>query len=90
MAAPYIWQRVAEKLGVLASTQMTSEKPRANPEGNLFEPVTSDPGAHGRFDNRAAPHASAFPSGFVRGMILAAGLTTALAGLALARGRRAY
>lgn len=68
--------------------QMTSEPARANREGNLFAPVTTDPGAHGRFDNRSHPHADALPSGFVRGALLFAGLTSAIAGLAAARGRR--
>ena len=65
--------------------QMTPQKARADPAGNLFEPVTTDPGVHGRFDRRSQAGAVAFPSEFVRGALLFGGLALAGAGFIAAR-----
>jgi hypothetical protein len=65
--------------------QMTSHKARDDSAGNLFEPVTTDPGAHGRFDQRSQAAAFAFPSEAVRATLLFAGLALAGAGLFAAR-----
>jgi NAD(P)-dependent dehydrogenase (short-subunit alcohol dehydrogenase family) len=65
--------------------QMTPERADGNREGNLFTPVTTDPGTHGRFDNRSRPHALAFSSGQVRGALLGLGVVATLIGLSAAR-----
>lgn len=67
------------------SGQMTSEPVGSDRDDNLFAPVTTDPGVHGRFDNRSSPSASAFPSGQVRAGLLCLGLMAALTGAAAAR-----
>jgi NAD(P)-dependent dehydrogenase (short-subunit alcohol dehydrogenase family) len=66
--------------------QMTPEPAGGNRDGNLFTAVTTDPGAHGRFDNRSRAHALAFPSGQVRGALLCLAVLAALTGLTAARG----
>ena len=37
-------------------SQLTQENAEPNAPDNLYEPVGGDPGAHGRFDQRAHPH----------------------------------
>jgi hypothetical protein len=84
MAAPGLLDRY---LGERAwSGQMTDETAHNDPDGNLFEPVDSDPGVHGRFDARSAGRVFAASSGSVRAGLLGA----ALAGCVLlaASGRR--
>jgi hypothetical protein len=46
------------KTGV--ASQLTADHIRAPREGNLFEPVDRDPGAHGRFGERAHRHSLLF------------------------------
>jgi NAD(P)-dependent dehydrogenase (short-subunit alcohol dehydrogenase family) len=70
----------------LARTAVSGQLAEAEPnehnrEGNLFEPVDTDPGAHGRFDGKAHGHSIQFELTRHRA-VLAAG--AALAGAALA------
>jgi NAD(P)-dependent dehydrogenase (short-subunit alcohol dehydrogenase family) len=65
--------------------QMTPEAALNQREGNLFAPVTTDPGAHGRLDTRSHPTALAFPSQQVRGALFCLGLVAAMAGVTAAR-----
>jgi NAD(P)-dependent dehydrogenase (short-subunit alcohol dehydrogenase family) len=65
--------------------QMTPHEARQDSAGNLFDPVTTDPGAHGRFDGESQAAAAALPSEVVRGALVFAGLALAGAGLVAAR-----
>lgn len=51
MALPGLGDRILASEGY--SGQMTSESATPGRPDNLFEPVASDPGTHGRFDDRA-------------------------------------
>ena len=54
--APWLAERYLAKTAV-SGQQMTDRPPtRINQDGNLFEPDPGDPGAHGRFDDRAHEH----------------------------------
>jgi hypothetical protein len=52
--APWLGDWYMAKTGV--SSQLTSEPIDPPREGNLFEPVEADPGAHGPFDSKAHSH----------------------------------
>jgi hypothetical protein len=65
--------------------QMTPEAVLEGREGNLFAPITTNPGTHGRFDTRSRANALAFPSEQVRGALLCLGLLAAMAGMTAAR-----
>src|SRR5579884_1409597 len=54
--APWLGDWYMAKTGV--SGQQTSEPIDPPREGNLFEPVPGDPGAHGDFDGKAHPHSA--------------------------------
>ncbi len=45
-------------LGNGVKGQLTDERENPDRPDNLYEPVRGDPGAHGRFDQRAHPHSS--------------------------------
>ena len=64
------------KFGVLS--QQTSEKADPAQPNNLYEPVGGDPGAHGRFDDRAASHSPQLWTNLHRDWVVGG----ALAGLA--------
>lgn len=65
--------------------EMTSRPARANRPDNLYEPVDTDPGAHGRFDDRALPSVSAADPRWLRLGLAAALGTVAFGALAAAR-----
>lgn len=70
------------------SGQMTKELAAPDRPDNLFEPVPSDPGAHGRFDRSARPEVTAFDPVRLRAAIALA-MIAGVAGLvALANSRR--
>ncbi len=55
--------------------EMTNVRAQANRPDNLYEPVDTDPGAHGRFDSRATNHvAAADPRWLKFGIAAALGL----------------
>ncbi len=55
--------------------EMTSMRAQANRPDNLYDPVDTDPGAHGRFDSRSANHvAAADPRWLKLGLAAALGL----------------
>ncbi len=55
--------------------EMTNVRAQANRPDNLYEPVDTDPGAHGRFDSRATSHvAAADPRWLKFGIAAALGL----------------
>lgn len=83
MAAPALLDRMMATRAWAG--QMTPEPAGENRDGNLFTPVTTDPGAHGRFDSRSRPQALRFPAGQVRGALLCLGVLAALTGLTTAR-----
>ena len=63
-------------------SQMTDEPEDPNRPNNLYDPVSGDPGAHGRFDNRACSSSQQWWLSKNRGWLCLAGL--GIAGLALA------
>lgn len=69
--------------------QMTPEPAGPNRDGNLFEPVATDPGSHGRFDSRSRNGVVALSSSLVRGALASAVLagTAAVATAAYAARR---
>jgi short-subunit dehydrogenase len=83
MIAPSVADRVLARAGVAnETTNQPAERPRPD---NLFAAGRGDPGAHGRFDDRASPHATAFDPGLLRaafGLSLAALAGAAAFGLA--------
>ena len=83
MAAPALLDRMMATRAWAG--QMTPEPAAGNRDGNLFNPVTTDPGMHGRFGNRSRTHALAFSSGQVRGALLCLGVLAAVTGLTAAR-----
>ncbi|WP_342148180.1 SDR family oxidoreductase [Methylorubrum sp. SB2] len=68
--------------------EMTSQAVRANRQDNLYEPVDTDPGAHGRFDDRALPSVSAADPRWLRLGLAAALGTVAVGAFAVARASR--
>jgi NAD(P)-dependent dehydrogenase (short-subunit alcohol dehydrogenase family) len=58
--------------------QQTNEKADDNKPNNLYEPVAGDPGAHGRFDDRASAHSIQLYTDLHRDWIIG-GLLAALA-----------
>ncbi|MGN6663062.1 MAG: SDR family oxidoreductase [Solirubrobacterales bacterium] len=78
--APWIAERYLAKTAV--SGQQTEDPPDAqNEEGNLMEPQPGDPGAHGRFDEKAHGCSPQWWASKHRGL-LAGAATAALAGVA--------
>jgi NAD(P)-dependent dehydrogenase (short-subunit alcohol dehydrogenase family) len=69
--------------------QLSSEPAGSNRDGNLFEPVTIDPGSRGRFDRRSRDRVIALSSSLVRGALASAVLagTAAVATAAYAARR---
>ncbi len=61
-------------------SQLTQENAEPNAPDNLYEPVGGDPGAHGRFDQRAHPYSPQLWTDLHRNWI-AAGLLAAAVGL---------
>jgi hypothetical protein len=87
MAAPALLDRMLARTAW--NGQLTSEPAGPNRDGNLFEPVTMDPGSHGRFDRRSQNGVVAVSSGLVRGALASAVLagTAAIATAAYAARR---
>ncbi|PSC06327.1 short-chain dehydrogenase [Alsobacter soli] len=84
MAAPGLLDHY---LGRMAwDGQMTPEPADGSPDGNLFAPVDSDPGAHGRFDGRSAGRVAALSPAVARAGLLLGAVGVGLA--AWAAGRR--
>jgi len=54
--APWLGDWYMAKTGV--GSQLTQEQIDPPREGNLFEPLPGDPGAHGDFDGKAHPHST--------------------------------
>jgi NAD(P)-dependent dehydrogenase (short-subunit alcohol dehydrogenase family) len=87
MLLPLLGDRILASEGY--SGQMTTEIAPAGRRDNLFEPVPTDPGAHGRFDRSASSEVFGFNPVQLRAGIAFA-LVASLAGLvALSRSRRA-
>jgi NAD(P)-dependent dehydrogenase (short-subunit alcohol dehydrogenase family) len=87
MLLPLLGDRILATEGY--SGQMTEELAPPNRRDNLFEPVPSDPGAHGRFDRSARRHVTGFDPVRLRAGIACA-IIVAVAGLvAIARSRTA-
>jgi NAD(P)-dependent dehydrogenase (short-subunit alcohol dehydrogenase family) len=87
MLLPLLGDRILASEGY--SGQMTAELARPERRDNLFEPVPSDPGAHGRFDRSALRDVMGFDPVRLRAGIACA-LIAGVAGLvAIARSRRA-
>jgi NADP-dependent 3-hydroxy acid dehydrogenase YdfG len=64
MLAPSLGDWILSKEGY--SGQLTTEPREVERPDNMFEPPPGDPGAHGRFDNRAAPTAHGFDPRWLR------------------------
>lgn len=58
MLLPQLGDRILANEGY--SGQMTTEASCSDRPDNLFQPVSGDPGAHGRFDDRATPTVTGF------------------------------
>jgi NAD(P)-dependent dehydrogenase (short-subunit alcohol dehydrogenase family) len=87
MLLPLLGDRILASEGY--SGQMTSEAAQRDRPDNLFEPVSSDPGAHGRFDNSARRQAAGYNPLHLRAGI-ACVLIAGIAGLmAITSSRRA-
>jgi NAD(P)-dependent dehydrogenase (short-subunit alcohol dehydrogenase family) len=87
MLLPLLGDRILASEGY--NGQMTAELAPRERRDNLFEPVPSDPGAHGRFDRSAIRDVMGFDPVRLRAGIACA-LIAGVAGLvALARSRRA-
>jgi hypothetical protein len=69
------------------SGQMTAEPARANRPDNLFEPGAGDPGAHGRFDDRAQGEVIGFNPSWLRVGALCALVGVMAGAVALGRSR---
>ena len=83
--APWLADRYLARTG-FDSQQAPGPPSPGNREGNLFQPVPGDPGAHGPFDARAHSRSPQLWMSLHRGM-LAAGALTVAAGLAALRRR---
>jgi len=81
--APWLGDWYMAKSGV--GSQLTNEPVDAPREGNLFEPVEQDPGAHGDFDEQAHAHSAVlWAAKRRRALAGAAGLVTAAGAAAVA------
>jgi NAD(P)-dependent dehydrogenase (short-subunit alcohol dehydrogenase family) len=85
MLLPLLGDRILASEGY--SGQMTGEPAAPDRRDNLFEPVTSDPGAHGRFDRSAQRDVMAFDPARLRAAI-ALGMIAGVAGLVAFAGLR--
>jgi NAD(P)-dependent dehydrogenase (short-subunit alcohol dehydrogenase family) len=83
MLAPGLADRLAARMAW--DGQMTAE-PAQPRDGNLFESVPGDQGAHGRFDRRAQSQVSGYDPAHLRGALL--GLAVALPAIVWRMGRR--
>jgi hypothetical protein len=87
MLLPLLGDRILANEGY--SGQMTKELASPDRRDNLFEPVPSDPGVHGRFDRTAQGEVAGFDPARLRAG-LACALVVGIAGLvAIASSRRA-
>ncbi|OJU25013.1 MAG: short-chain dehydrogenase [Nitrobacter sp. 62-13] len=87
MLLPLLGDRILASEGY--SGQMTKEPASPDRRDNLFEPVPSDPGVHGRFDRSAQCEVASFDPARLRAGIACA-LIVGIAGLiAIASSRRA-
>ena len=87
MLLPLLGDKILASEGY--SGQMTSEAAHPDRPDNLFEPVPSDPGAHGRFDSSASRQVTGYNPMHLRASI-ACMLIAGIAGLmAITYSRRA-
>jgi hypothetical protein len=70
MLLPAVGDRILANEGYAG--QLASEPRDEGRPDNLFEPPPGDPGAHGRFDTRAAAHVHGFDPSWVRAGALCA------------------
>jgi NADP-dependent 3-hydroxy acid dehydrogenase YdfG len=85
MLLPRLGDRILASEGY--SGQMTAEPSRPDRPDNLFEPVSGDPGARGRFDRRAHPTVTGFNPTWLRlaAACVLVGVIAGAAGLGRAR-----
>jgi NAD(P)-dependent dehydrogenase (short-subunit alcohol dehydrogenase family) len=77
MVAPGLLDRLAA--GAAWGGQMTDEPRSGDGQGNLFQAMPHDTGAHGRFDARSRPTVHAASSAWIRGGLAACGILGAVA-----------
>jgi NAD(P)-dependent dehydrogenase (short-subunit alcohol dehydrogenase family) len=85
MLLPRLGDRILASEGY--SGQMTAEPARSDRPDNLFEPVSGDPGAHGRFDKQAHRAVIGFDPTWLRVGVLCAFFGVVVGAIALGRSR---